>query len=262
MTTIPQIISYGIYDASVIYGNAVSTRSRRTSMYELEYITDNGGTSFIDEHAYSIQKGGIILAKPGQTRHTDLPYKCLYVHIVTDDEILRSQLDAVPDFYLPSNAKEFESAFHVFLHDKEFPKIRNNIDLTIDLLKILSLFIKAPLARGNAFLISSKNTEIVHKAIRFIDKNYTQKITLDDIAAYVHLSKIYLFNLFLRYTGQTPHTYLLEKRINNVKFLLTTTDKSFSDIAYDSGFSSQTYMTYVFKKETSYTPMQYKKKMA
>ena len=61
---------------------------------------------------------------------------------------------------------------------------------------------------------------------------------------------------------QPSFEYLLTKRINNAKFLLTATDKSFSDIAYNSGFSSQTYMTYVFKKKTSCTPMQYKKKMA
>ena len=61
---------------------------------------------------------------------------------------------------------------------------------------------------------------------------------------------------------QPPFEYLLTKRINNAKFLLAATDKSFSDIAYNSGFSSQTYMTYVFKKKTSCTPMQYKKKMA
>ena len=85
MKTIPQVIHYGSYDASLIYSNAVSTDLRRTSMYEFEYITDNGGTSYIDEKSYSIQKGGIILAKPGQIRHTDLPYKCLYIHIVTDD---------------------------------------------------------------------------------------------------------------------------------------------------------------------------------
>lgn len=77
----------------------------------------------------------------------------------------------------------------------------------------------------------------------------------------MHLSKIYFHNLFLKSTGQTPHEYLLSKRINNAKFLLTATDKNFSDIAYACGFSSQAYMTYVFKKKMSLTPMQYKKKL-
>ena len=261
MKTIPQIISYGIYDAALIYGSAASTGLRRTSMYELEYITDDGGTSYIDEQSYSIQKGGIILAKPGQMRRTVLPYKCLYIHIAADDRELCSQLDCVPDFYLPPNPNEFEAAFRAFLYEKKFPKKQNDIDLTVKFLEILSLFIKVPSAAENAFLNSGRNMKTVHRAISFIDENYTRKITLEDIAAHVHLSKIYFYNMFLRSTGQTPHEYLLTKRINNAKLLLTATDKTFSEIAYDSGFSSQTYMTYVFKKKTSYTPMQYKKKM-
>lgn len=261
MKTIPQIINYGVYDAALIHGNATSTRLRRTSIYEFEYITDNGGTSYIDEQAYSIQKGGIILAKPGQLRHTVLPYKCLYIHIDTDDKALHSQLSSVLNFCLPPNSNEIESAFRAFFSEKIFSTSQHNIDLTIKFLEILSLFIKASSAAKNTSLNSNRVTEIIRKAINFIDENYTQKITLDDVAAHVHLSKIYFHNLFLKSTGQTPHDYLLTKRINNVKLLLTATDKAFSEIAYDSGFSSQTYMTYVFKNKTSYTPMQYKKKM-
>lgn len=262
MKTMPQVINHGLYDTSLIYDDITSTGLRRTSLYEFEYITDNGGTSYIDGQSSPIQKGGVILAKPGQHRHTDLPYKCLYIHACIDDKKLCSQLDSVPNFLLPSNTYAFEAAFRSFLYEKQYPRRQNDIDLAIKFLEILSLFIKTTLTAENTLLNSNRTTEIAHKAIGFMNKNYAQNITLDDIASYVHLSKIYFHNLFLKSTGQTPHEYLLTKRLNNVKFLLTATDKSFSDIAYDSGFSSQAYMTYVFKKETSCTPMQYKKKMS
>ena len=110
------------------------------------------------------------MAKPGQIRHTDLPYKCLYIHIVTDDETLHSQLDSVSEFYsfCRPNTNEFESAFRAFLYEKKFPKKQNEIDLTIKFLEILSLFIKIPLAMENNFLNPNRNTEIIHKAISFI----------------------------------------------------------------------------------------------
>ncbi len=91
--------------------------------------------------------------------------------------------------------------------------------------------------------------EIINKAISFIDKNYTKNISLYDIACYVHLSKIYFHNFFLKATVQTPYEYFISKRISIVKFLLNTIDKSFSEIASDCGFTSQAYMTYVFKKK-------------
>lgn len=91
--------------------------------------------------------------------------------------------------------------------------------------------------------------EIINKAISFIDKNYTKNISLYDIACYVHLSKIYFHNFFLKATVQTPYEYFISKRISIVKFLLNTIDKSFSEIASDCGFTLQAYMTYIFKKK-------------
>lgn len=70
-------------------------------MYEFEYITDDGGTSYIDDRSFPICKGGVILAKPGQLRHTDLPYKCLYVRAVIEDGDLRLLLDSLPSFFMP-----------------------------------------------------------------------------------------------------------------------------------------------------------------
>ncbi len=259
MKIIPKIINSDFYDSSLIYGNVKTTNLRRTKMYEFEYITEDGGTSYIEDRSFPIRKGGIILAKPGQLRHTDLPHRCLYVHAVIEDSEICSLLDSLPNFFMPSEPERFDAAFRAFLYQTNFPKKENDIDITIKFLEILSLFIKAPLSEESNRAVSGKGLESVHRAISFIDKNYTKNITLDDIASHVHLSKIYFHNLFLKLTGQTPHEYLLSKRINNAKFLLTVTDKSFSDIAYDCGFSSQTYMTYVFKKRLSLTPTQYKK---
>lgn len=63
MKIMPKIINYGFYDASLIYGDAPTTNLRRTSMYEFEYITEDGGKSYIEDRVFPIRKGGIILGK-------------------------------------------------------------------------------------------------------------------------------------------------------------------------------------------------------
>ncbi len=261
MKTMPQIVNLGLYDATLIHGDVISTKPRRTSIYEFEYITEDGGVSYIGNRSFPIQKGSIICAKPGLLRHTDLPYKCLYIHAVIEDESLCALLHSVPDFYSPSNSNDFESAFRTLISESKLPKYSNDVDIAMNFLEILSLFLSISQALPNKPLSSNKHTRTIHRAISFIDENYVQNITLDDIASHVHLSKIYFQNFFLKATGQTPHEYLISKRISNVKFLLTTTDKSFSEIASACGFSSQAYMTYVFKKKMHCTPMQYKKKL-
>lgn len=259
MRLIPEIVNIGVYDAALIHGDIISTKPRKTALYEIEYVLNNGGTSYIDDKATPIKKGNIIFAKPGQLRHTDLPYKCLYIHTSVEDDALRSLLNSVPNFFTPVNFDVFEAVFYALIAQIKFPDRRNSIDTSIKFLEILSLMIKASKNAEYEPPIINENMKIIHNAIEFIDNNYTQNISLDDIASHVHLSKIYFHNFFLKTTGQTPHGYLISRRIDNVKFLLTMTDKSFSEIASDSGFSSQAYMTYVFKKKMSCTPMQYKK---
>lgn len=261
MKTMPQIINLGLYDAASVHGNVKSTKPRRTSIYEIEYITEDGGFSYIGDKTYPIRQGGIIFAKPDTIRHTDLPYRCMYIHAVIQDETLRTLMQSVPDHFYPADSGKFKNAFHALFDETKIPKYKNDIDISINFLEILSLLAKESPAYENELLSSAKNMNIINDAVKFINENYTQNISLYDIADHVHLSKIYFHNLFLKATGETPHEYLISKRINNVKFLLTATDKAFSEIASDSGFTSQAYMTYVFKKKMNCTPMQYKKSL-
>lgn len=262
MKQMPQIVNLGLYDAAIAHGDVVSTKPRRVTVYEIEYMTEDGGTSYIDDTAIPVRKNTLIFAAPGRLRHTDLPYRCLFIHAVIEDAALASLLEAVPPFLIPSDAAPFEAAFRALIAEFNLPKYRNDVDIAIGFLEILSLFLKESRLSGAAGQISGKNRKLIQSAIDFMDENCTRRITLEDVACHVHLSKIYFHNFFLCATGQTPHEYLLTKRLSNVKLLLTTTDKSFSEIAADCGFSSQAYMTYVFKRAMSCTPMQYKRKMS
>ncbi len=102
MHIMPQIVNTGLYDASLVHKNVPSTRPRKVSMYEIELVFEDGGYSHIGRQAYPIKKKGcIICAKPGQMRHTDLPYRCYYIHVLVDDGNFSSMLNKVAG-YSPS----------------------------------------------------------------------------------------------------------------------------------------------------------------
>ena len=63
---------------------------------------------------------------------------------------------------------------------------------------------------------------------------------------------------FAKYMGVSPITYLLQKRIEEGKSLLSSTSHSISQIATSLGFSSQSYFSQAFKKATGRTPVQYR----
>lgn len=262
MHVIPQIVNAGVYDAALIHKKKTSTKPRRVSLFELELAVEDGGYSHIGQKTYSIKKGCAICAKPGQVRHTDLPYRCYYIHAIVEDEDLCAMLQAVEDFGAPTDSAKLEHAFCDLIAAIMFPDDSYGISTAAKFLEVLSLFATNALMGEASLSRRHRNTQVVQRAVAYMDLYYTSAITLADVAAHVHLSKIYFHNLFLAATGQTPHGYLLTKRISAVKFLLATTDKPMSEIALDCGFSSQSYMAYVFKQKTAYTPMQYKKQIS
>ncbi len=262
MHIMPQIVNAGVYDAALVHKNKPSTKPRKVCMYEIELVLENGGYSYIGSGKYQIKKGCVICAKPGQIRHTDLPHKCYYIHVIAEDAELASMLNTIADFYSPAGAYELEKAFCDLIATCVLPDWGCGINTAAKFLEILSLLLKDAQISAASATHRHGNAHVIQQAVAYIDENYTREITLADIAAHVHLSRVYFHNLFLAATGQTPHGYLLSKRISAVKFLLTTTDKPFSEIALDCGFSSQSYMAYVFKRETACTPMQYKKQLS
>src|SRR5690606_4956502 len=99
-----------------------------------------------------------------------------------------------------------------------------------------------------------KNKDIIYKAIEFINHKYMEKISLEVVADYVHLSSSYFSKLFKEETGYNFSTYLNNVRVEKSKKLLMNEDISLVDISNLVGFEDQSYFTKVFKKITGTTP--------
>ena len=96
----------------------------------------------------------------------------------------------------------------------------------------------------------------------YIQQNYKNTITLDDIASSGNISKSLCNKVFHKYVGDSPVNYLLNYRIRKVAELLRTTTYSLSDIASETGFNGTSYMSEMFKKAFNMSPRDYKKTWA
>lgn len=94
---------------------------------------------------------------------------------------------------------------------------------------------------------------------RYLDSNYADSITLEHLASLAHMNKYYLVHAFTKYTGLSPINYLNTRRLQVSKELLNATNYSISQVASLSGFSSQSYFTQVFKRESGISPSQYRR---
>ena len=68
-----------------------------------------------------------------------------------------------------------------------------------------------------------------------------------------------MHKVFKASTGKTLHEYIEDRRIKKSINLLISTDMTLTEIAYECGFSSQSYFSYAFKRHTGLTPRDYAK---
>ena len=97
----------------------------------------------------------------------------------------------------------------------------------------------------------------IKKAIRYMNENYASRLGLEDIAAASNLSKSEFCRCFKRITRQTAFEYLMDLRIRKSLQLLEGEGLSVTETALNSGFSSSSYYTEIFRRYMGCTPREY-----
>lgn len=100
------------------------------------------------------------------------------------------------------------------------------------------------------------------KIIDFIHNNYTQRISLSDVAKLEYISIYYLSKLFKNHLGIGFHEYISQFRLNKSMKDLITTNKNIIDIALDHGFPNVKSYTKVFKEKYEFTPDEFRKEIS
>ena len=255
---LPKLLGAGIYNASAVYKNIEITPARRTAVFEIELPTENGGASYIDGTENPVRNDHLICAKPGQMRCTRPPFVCRYVHLLVSDGALADSLINAESYMYIDDVPKYETLFKEITEAFANPFDGSEIYLQSRLLALI-YSIRSDSRRAAVNAAAESNS--VTRALAYIDGKCFENITLGEIAQHVNLSRTYFHSLFTRAVGMTPQRYILQKRLSAAKTHLLMSKKSISDIAYETGFSSQSYFNYVFKKETGVTPGDYKKMM-
>jgi len=91
----------------------------------------------------------------------------------------------------------------------------------------------------------------------YIGSHLHQELKLDELAAIAQISPYYFLRLFKQSTGVTPHQYILQRRLEQAKYLLQSSQLSIVEIAAQTGFCDQSHLTRYFKRMIGVTPKQF-----
>lgn len=104
---------------------------------------------------------------------------------------------------------------------------------------------------------TNENYKKIEKVIKYIDENFKEQPTIDEIADYIGMSKYHLIRVFKEYVGVTPIQFLQSITLNYAKEHLKES-KSILDSALDIGLSSSSRLHDLFVNIIGVTPKEYK----
>ena len=124
----------------------------------------------------------------------------------------------------------------------------------IELLSLLSKLIEA--GDPTVLAVPSSN-ENVNEMINYINRHYTENVTLDILAEKFHFSKYYISHLFRDYVGVSPYEYLITRRLYLFNDLLRQ-KHSIRQTCFAVGFNNYSNFFRIYKKHFGITPQQFK----
>ncbi len=239
--------------------------------YELYYVRHGKCNMYIGSTLYQMKSGDAILIPPFVEHFTRYTAKCTRINLYFKESDLYNSAD---QFFSPDILEHFRPIDIIHMPQAYVDRVNGLMDNMLSdekvddddtaMIQKLSLFtillyIKRYGIRigatGNA---SSSDLDIL-KAVQYINENFTQPITLDELANLAGLSSTYFSKKFHNVTGTGMKEYLNYVRLSHAAMELTSTNASITDIALNSGFSNSNYFKDSFKKVYGMSPRSYRK---
>jgi AraC-like DNA-binding protein len=102
--------------------------------------------------------------------------------------------------------------------------------------------------------------ERLNRARKFIDLCYDLPLDLDEISSHACFSRYHFLRLFRQAFNKTPHQYLVERRIEKAKELLSRNELRVTDICFEVGFQSLGSFSSLFHKSVGHPPLTFREK--
>lgn len=104
-----------------------------------------------------------------------------------------------------------------------------------------------------------KDAATIQEAMAYICSHFAQRMTVEEIASKFGMNVFRFIRSFERFVGQTPYAYLASTRIRAAKRLLVDSTMHIEEISRLCGFFNVTAFGIAFKKDTGFTPYQWRR---
>ena len=248
--------------ASAKYGGDWHSVPHTHNHMELFYIVGGKGQFLIEDQLYPVNVNNLVMINPNVT-HTEVSLNSQpleYIVLGISGTTLAATENTDGQFCILDHfeSAEISTCLRNILREMEL-KSPGYEDICQAYMEILVI----RLMRNTDLSITSQQAGFSGNrqcaaVRRYIDLHFKESLTLEMLAEEAHMNKYYLAHAFKREYGISPINYMISRRIEESKYLLTETDLSQSQISQLLGFSSSSYFSQLFRRTQSITPREYR----
>ncbi len=239
--------------------------------YELCLVLDGSATLFTGGESYHLRKNDIFILNPfsGHEIKAEDPALILSLQVSPSlfsdyyPRILNTQFDITVlnktyDFLFRTICRYMLDIAFSFFHKEEFYEFKCVILLN-QLFQYLLKHLPNHMVAESERRSQKKKGKRIESIVEYIDRHYSEKLLLRDIAEYLKVDIYYLSHFFKENFGITFQNYLLKIRCEHAKRLLLSSDLSLLDICIASGFSAPKYFNKGFEQQYGLPPKEFRK---
>ena len=238
------------------------------SHYLFHYVISGTGTLFADDskgntHSYQIKSGQGFMLFPGQisnyTADQNLPWEYTWIefdglHAKEAVELSGLSRDH-PVYHARSKdlREEMMKEMLYLIEHKDLPAFHliGHLYLFLDYLTRSAVNMSVP--RG-----SKLRDFYIKEAISYIEENFQNEISVEDIAKTCGLNRSYFGKIFKDVMGKSPQEFLLSYRMIKATELLKLSQLSIGDISNAVGYPNQLHFSRAFKKIYTLSPREWR----
>jgi len=126
------------------------------------------------------------------------------------------------------------------------------------LLSVLAHMVSRHADRKAAAPVRHATHDAVKTSLEYLDSRFTENVALSELSRAAGLSEFHLLRLFRAEVGLPPHAYLIQKRIDRARQLLSE-GLPITQVSLDTGFADQSHFTRAFTRIVGVTPGRYRR---
>ncbi|GAA0094261.1 AraC family transcriptional regulator [Clostridium perfringens] len=230
----------------------------------IHYVTNGYGTFKFNGKVYTLKQGDIFILLKGMkveyVASIDDPWEYYWIGFSGSNANEYLNRTSITNSYV-ANCEKNSKIPQIILNMCEISKTYNpsSSDDILLLKELYSLLYTLIEEFPKPFDYKDKELHTyIQDALNFINSNYMNSITVQEIADYVNLSRSYLYKMFIKNLGISPQRYLINLRMYKATLLLKGTKLPIGEVASRVGYSDSLLFSKTFSKHFSMSPLNYR----